>query len=38
MFCERIVKGRIVKLDYDTVKELFCKEDKRSWDEEMNWQ
>lgn len=37
MFWERLVKGGIVKLDYDTVKEMFYKEDKRFWDEEMHW-
>ena len=36
-FCERIVQSRIVELDYDKVKEMFYEEDKRFWDEEMNW-
>jgi len=26
-----------VELDYDKVKEMFYEEDKRFWDEEMNW-
>ena len=36
-FCERIVQSRIVELDYDKIKEMFYEEDKRFWDEEMNW-